>query len=248
MVYCDNILSDAGKINNTILSSPEGSEIVICGECLISETVRLMQNRSYRGQHRSGTILKQADNANLVTLAASAGFLDNIPYSDGPVSITKLRFEGNKENYTGATTAGLIIRSWLTIVEDLRIQNMSGDGLRLSNLSSDEIGLQSTQVNGRIVNNFITGSGGHGIFIEDSQNAVTDWILSDNWIASSGKDGIHLENAVGWFIERNHIYGVPQNAIYPNPLYASSITNNYIESFSDSKLSGTWCGISNIQY
>lgn len=243
VIYCDNKLSDADKINNTILSSPEGSEIVICGECLINETVRLIQNRSYRGQHRSGTILKQADNANLVAIAASSGFLDNNPYTDGPVSITNLRFEGNKENNIEAMTAGLIIRSWLTIVEDLHIQNMPGDGLRLTNLSSDDIGLQSTQVNGRIVNNFITGSGGHGIFIEDSQNAVTDWILSDNWIASSGKDGIHLENAAGWFIERNHIYGVPQNAIYANRLYASSISNNYIESFGDSKISGTWCGI-----
>lgn len=243
MVRCANKLSDAEKINDAIQNSPSGSEIIICGECMINETVKLIQNRSYRGQHRSGTILKQADNANLVAIAASAGFLDNNPYTDGPVSITKLRFEGNKENNPDAMTAGLILRSWLTIAEDLHIRNMPGDGFRLTNLSNDSTGLQSTQVNGRIVNNFITGSGGHGILIEDSQNAVTDWILSDNWIASSGKDGIHLENAAGWYIERNHIYGVPQNAIYANRLWASSISNNYIEGFGEGEKSGTWHGI-----
>ena len=243
MVKCENKLSDAKRINDAISSSPEGSEIVICGECLINKTISLLPNRSYRGQNRSATILRQADNAKLVALAASAGFLDDIPYTDSPFYISNLRFEGNKENNTEIMTAGLIVRSWLSVIEDLHIRSMSGDGLRLTNLSISDTGLRSTQVNGRIVNNFITGSGGHGIFIEDSQNAVTDWILSDNWIASSGKDGIHLENAAGWYIERNHIYGVPQNAIYANRLYASSISNNYIEEFGDSDVSGIWHGI-----
>ena len=42
---------------------------------------------------------------------------------------------------------------------------------------------------------------------------MTDWIIADNWIADSGVDGIHMENVAGWFIERNHIFGVPHHAI-----------------------------------
>jgi hypothetical protein len=98
-------------------------------------------------------------------------------------------------------------------------------------------------VNGRISANFIENSGRHGVYVEDAGNAVTDWILSDNWIANSGVDGIHMDNAAGWVIERNHIYGVPQNAIYAHRLFATSICDNYIEGFGETKELGTWCGI-----
>jgi hypothetical protein len=243
VVRCANTLSDAGRINEAISASPEGAEIVICGECLIDRTIRLLQNRSYRGQSRSGTVLKQADGANLIALLASSGFLENNPYTDGPVYVSHLQLNGNRKNNTETPTAGLILRSWLSVVEDMHIRNMGGDGLRLTNCSENRTGLQTTQVNGRITNNFITHSGGHGIHIEDTQNAVTDWILCDNWIASSGKDGIHMDNAAGWYVERNHIYGVPQNAIHAERLWASSISDNYIEGFGEGDTAGTWHGI-----
>ena len=102
-------------------------------------------------------------------------------------------------------------------------------------------------MNGRIAGNFIENSGGHGVFVEDAGNAeggaVTDWTIADNWIASSGLDGIHLDNAAGWYVQRNHIYGVPQHAIYADNLYATSICDNYIEEFGETKQAGTWCGI-----
>lgn len=243
VIHCKNTLSDAEAINRAISASPEGAEIVICGECLIDKTIRLLDRRSYRGQSRAGTILKQADGANLVAMVASAGFLDNKPYTDGPMSIRDLRLDGNRKNNEQVKTAGLALRSWLSVVEYIHIGNMGGDGLLLTNSSADRTGLRSTQVNGLIANNFITHSGGHGIHIEDSQNAVTDWILCDNWIASSGMDGIHMENAAGWYIERNHIYGVPQNAIFAERLWATSISNNYIEGFGEGEKPGTWHGI-----
>jgi hypothetical protein len=44
-------------------------------------------------------------------------------------------------------------------------------------------------------------------------------------------------------VERNHIYGVPQNAIYAARLFATSIADNYIEGFGESDKPGTWHGI-----
>ena len=243
IIECSNTLKDAERINEAIANSKEGSEIMICGECLINETIRLLDNRSYQGESRTGTILKQADGANLDAIVASSGFLENKPYTDSPVFIRNIHINGNRKNNTKAATAGLVMRSWLSVVEYVQIKNMGGDGIRLTNISSDGTGLKSTQVNGRIANNFITHSGGHGVFIQDSQNAVTDWILSDNWIASSGKDGIHMDNAAGWYVERNHIYGVPQNAIYAHRLFGTSISNNYIEGFGETNKTGNWYGI-----
>lgn len=238
-----NTLGDSARINAVIAASPEGAEIVIRGACLIDEPIRLLGNRSYRGESRTGTVLKQADGADLVALMASSVFLDNKAWTGTPVAIRNLRLDGNRKGNPGSTTAGLVLRSWLSVVEDVHIRDMGSDGLRLTNLSADGTGLETTQVNGRIANCFIERSGRHGIFVQDTQNAVTDWILIDSWIASSGVDGIHLDNAAGWFVERNHIYGVPRHAIFAHRMFATSICDNYIEGFGESDEPGVWHGI-----
>lgn len=243
LVVGTNTLADAAAINAAIAASPAGAEIVIRGPCLINQTIRLLGQRSYQGESRAGTVLRQAPGANLVALMASSVFLDDKDYTGTPVAVRHLTLDGNKAENPDVPTAGLVLRSWLSVVEDVHISRMGGDGLRLTNLSANGTKLKTTQVNGRISGNFIENSGRHGIFVEDTQNAVTDWIVSDNWIASSGADGIHLDNAAGWFIERNHIYGVPQNAIYAHRLFASAICDNYIEGFGEGPQAGAWHGI-----
>lgn len=238
-----NSAGDAAAINAAIAASAEGSEIIIRGRCLIDQTIRLLGNRSYRGESRAGTVLRQADGANLVALVASAEFLDNTEWTGTPVALRHLTLDGNRANNAGAPTAGLVLRSWLSVAEDLHIANMGGDGLRVTSVSADGTGLRNTQVNGRIVGNFIETSGRHGVFVEDPGNSVTDWTLSDNWIASSGADGIHMDNAAGWMVERNHIYGVARDAIYAHRLFATSVCDNYIESFGETDEAGTWCGV-----
>lgn len=120
---------------------------------------------------------------------------------------------------------------------------MGGNGLTLTNPSANGTELENTQVNGQIIGNFIERSGGHGILVADPGNSVTDWNLMNNWIASSGIDGIHLENAAGWVIERNHVYDVPENAIYANRLFGTSISDNYLEGFGETDTADTWYGI-----
>lgn len=235
--------ADAAAINAAIAASPEGAEIVLRGSFLINQTIRLLGHRSYRGESRAGTILKQADGANLVAVVASSGFLDDTSWTGTPVALRHLTLDGNRNNNPEAPTAGLVLRSWLSVVEDVYITNMGGDGLRLTSLSANGTGLKNTQVNGRISDCFIERSGRHGVHIEDPGNSVTDWILRDNWIASSGVDGIHMDNAAGWVVECNHIYGVPQHAIYANRLFATSICDNYLEGFGETEEKGTWCGI-----
>jgi hypothetical protein len=243
LVVGTNTVADAAAINAAIAGSAEGAEVVISGPCLINETIRLLGNRSYRGEGRPGTVLRQADGANLVALVASGGFLDNTAWTGTPLAVRHLTLDGNRANNTRVPTAGLVLRSWLSVVEDLHIANMAGDGLLLTTLSADGTPIANSQVNGRIAASFIENSGRHGICVEDPGNSATDWTLCDNWIASSGADGIHMDNAAGWVVERNHIYGVAHDAIYAHRLFATSICDNYIEGFGETQEPGTWCGI-----
>ncbi|GAA0984053.1 hypothetical protein GCM10009555_057050 [Acrocarpospora macrocephala] len=238
---CNNSATDAATINSAISSSAVGDEIVIDGPCSITATIVLSPSRSYRGDSRS-TVLKQANGANLAALMASAGWVNNTTTTDTPVSVRSLTLDGNKAN-NSAATIGLVVRSWQTTIEDLQVLAFGGNGIRVTNESVNGTQITNTQVNGRIANVFVTGSDSSGIWVQDSGNAVTDWYLVDNWIADSGADGIHLDNAAGWVVERNHVYGVANNAIYANRTFGTSVSDNYIEDFGQNSTTGTYYGI-----
>lgn len=238
---CSNTSTDAATINSTISGSSVGDEIVIDGPCLLNATIVLSPGRSYRGDSRN-TVLKQANGANLTALMASYGFVNNSTTTDDPISVRSLALDGNKANNTQATT-GLVVRAWQSTVEDLQVTNCHGNGIRVTNLSANGTPITNTEVNGRISNVFVTGSDNHGIYIQDTGNAVTDWYLEDTWVAGSGADGIHLDNTAGWAVERNHVYGVGNDAIYANRTFGSSVSDNYIEDFGQSSTAGTYYGI-----
>lgn len=243
IVVGTNTAADADAINAAIAASPEGAEIVLRGRFLITKPIRLLGNRTYRGESRTGTVLRQGEGVNLPVLMASSTYLDNQPWTGTPIAVRHLTLDGNREKNTESRTVGLALRSWLSVVEDVLITRMAGDGLLITSVSADGTALKTTQVNGRVANCLIEGCGGHGVHVQDPGNAVTDWILTDNWIAGSRGDAIHLDNAAGWFIVRNHIYGVGGHAIYAHRLFATSISDNFIEGFGEGEEVGTWCGI-----
>lgn len=197
LVECSGAVSDDERLNAAIAGSPAGAEIVISGRCSIDGTIRLLGDRSYRGTSRTGTVIRQADGANLSALAASDSYLDDTSFTGAPVTLRSLTLEGNRE------------------------ANPSANGTLLGN----------TQVNGRISACHVAESGGSGIRVEDPGNAVTDWQLTDNWIAGAGAAGISLDNTAGWYVERNHVYDVANGAIAAERLFGSSVSGNYVEDF-----------------
>jgi hypothetical protein len=245
-ISCHNRPSDARRINRAIAASSPGSQIVFQGQCLINQVIELLGNRSYRGEG-PGTTLTQANGANLPAILASHGWLDNSDVTSNPVEVSQLQIDGNSANNT-AMTDGIILRSWRSTLSDLYVTNMSQDGIVITNLSQNGTTLDSTEVNGRILDNWVSGTGRYGVYVQDTQNAVTDWQLMNNYISNTASDAIHMDNASGWMVERNHVYSVGGDDIYANRVWGTTISDNYLEDFGHTTTrlasgAGTWYGI-----
>jgi len=241
-VTCVDATQDTATLRNAIAQSHTGDAIHIHEVCLVNQTIVLSGNRTYSGDSRTGTIIRQADGSNLPALLASDSWALDSAATGEPIRIAHLTLDGNSAN--NARTNALVIRSWLTVIEDLQVENAPGDGIQITNLSKNNVPLQNTQVNGTLSDCFITGSGGNGIHVVDTGNSVTDWNLLDSWVATSGQSAILMDNAAGWRIAGNHLYGVPQHGIFASRCYATAIESNYIEDFGDSGGKGnTWYGI-----
>jgi hypothetical protein len=236
-----NTSADAVKLNTAIENSCSGDRIQIHGTCLLNATIVLLGDRTYEGDSRTGTIFRQAGGANLPALLASDSWSDDWTYTGDPIRIAQLTLDGNGSANSG--TNALVIRSWLTVIEDMQVENAPADGIQLTNLSKNGVRLQSSQVNGHISNCLVTNSGAIGIQVVDDSTSVTDWSLLDSWIANSGESAIYLGDAAGWTVRGNHVYGVRQHAIFANGCWATSIDENYIEDFGGSGGSNTWYGI-----
>lgn len=242
-VVCRNDADyDTTALNTAISNSPSGSSIHIHGTCLVNATIILYGDRSYFGDSRTGTIIRQAPGRNLAALVASDSWAENSDASGDPIMLAHLTLDGNKAANSG--TDDLIIRSWLTTVTDIEVTNAPGDGILLTNVSRNGTALApgNTMVNSRYSNLFIQNSGANGFHVIDSGNSITDTDLLDSWIANSGQSAIYLENAAGWKIRGDHLYAVKDDAIYANRCFGTAIESNYIENFGEAG-GGTYYGI-----
>ena len=234
---CTDRTSDAASLQRAINSSSPGAVIEIRGICLLTRGIVFLDYRTYTGYNTAGTILKQDGNMGYVL--ASRAYVDNSSYTGEPATIRDLTVECNG---SGATN-GIVVLNWQADVEHVDVHGCGGSGIVDTNTTADGKAIKNSSVNSRFDNNFISNSGRYGFEIHDSGNSVTDGFLEDNLIAHSGLDGIHLDNAAGWDVSGNHLYGNAWNAIYADRLYGTTISNNYIENFGQGQSSGTWCGI-----
>jgi len=234
---CTDRTSDAASLQRAINSSSPGAVIEIRGVCLLTRGIIFLDNRTYTGYNTTGTVLRQDSNMRYVM--ASQAYADNSSTTGGPVAIRDLTVECNGS----AGTNGIVVLNWQADVEEVDVHGCGGSGIVDTNTTTDGQAIKNASPNSRFDNNFISNSGRYGFEVYDSGNSVTDGFFDDNLIGHSGQDGIHLDNAAGWDVSGNHLYGDSGNAIYANRLYGTTISNNYIEDFGDSQPSGTWSGI-----
>jgi hypothetical protein len=230
-VSCKDNTSDAATLNAAISGSAAGAQIQIHGTCLVNQTVVLYPSRSYLGDSRTGTVIQQANGANLSALVASQGWVTNSSTADAPVTVAHMTLNGNSQNNNGTTA--LVIRSGQTTIEDMEIKYAPADGIQFTSTSQNGTAISTAMVHSRVSNVFVTNSGANGIHVIDPGNAVTDSDALDSWIALSGKSAIAMDNAAGWKLRGNHLYGVQQNAIYAQGCFGTMIEGNYVEDFGD---------------
>jgi hypothetical protein len=237
-VTCTGSTADAAKLQAAINSSAPGSAIEIKGgTCLLKKGISFLGDRTYAGESTTGTVLKQA--AGMSYVLASETYVGNSPTTGQPVTIRDLGVECNGSG----STDGIIILNWHADVENVDVSGCGGSGIVDTNTTANGSAITNTSVNSRFANNFIRNIGRYGFEVRDSRNSVTDGFLDGNLIASCRQDAIHLDNAGGWDISGNHLYGDGEDGIYASRLYGTTISNNYIEDFGARQRSGTWYGI-----
>lgn len=224
-------------LQRAINSSPVGAAIEFRGTCLLPTGLTLPGDRTYTGESTTGTVLKQDGSASYVL--ASSAYADDSTTTGAPLSIRDLTVACDGSG----STDGIVLLNWQANVENVDVSGCGGSGIVDSNTNATGGAITNTSVNSRFDNNFITGSGQYGFYVQDSGNSVTDGFLENNDIASSRLDAIHLDNAAGWNISGNHLYDDGQNGITAYRLFGTTIASNYIEDFGDGKRSGTWYGI-----
>lgn len=234
---CTDSTSDAASLQQAINSSSRGAVVDIKGICLLTRGIVFLSDRTYSGYNTTGTILKQDGDMSYVL--ASQAYADNFSSVGNPVTIRNLTIDCSGSG----STAGIVVLNWQADVQEVDVNDCGGSGIVDTNTNADGGAITNTSVNSRFNNNFINHSGQYGFYVHDSGNSVTDGFLENNLIAYSGLDAIHLDNAAGWDISGNHLYGDTQDGIYAYRLYGTTISNNYIEDFGNKQGSGTWYGI-----
>src|SRR5215468_9810192 len=74
-----NAAADTNQLTNLVASSKDGDLIRIHGACEVNQTIVLLGNRTYEVNSRTGSVIRQADNANLPAVVASDSWANDTP-------------------------------------------------------------------------------------------------------------------------------------------------------------------------
>lgn len=236
-VACRDDPGDAARIQAAIDESASGTVLQIGGTCLLTRGIVLAGDRKYVGGPTTGTVLKQDGPMSFVL--ASSAYVDSSTTTGDPIQIRDLTVACDGSG----STDGIIIMNWQAEVRQVNVHDCGGSGIVDTAVGQNGKAITNTSVNSRFEDNFISDNGHYGIEVRDPGNAVTDGFATDNQIANSGKDGMYLQNAEGWVISGNHLYGTGGNGIDAERLFAATISDNYVEDFGATARSGTWYGI-----
>jgi parallel beta-helix repeat protein len=244
-VSCSGQSGDSTTLSNAIAAVPEGGTLAIAGTCYLTQPLVLTAGKTYEGTTGDGandgvgTVLSQHFSGGY--LVANDAYAGNTA-SDGtglPLTVQDLAI-----NCDSSSTDGLVVMAWQVNVNHV---DATGCESGIVDTNSDAAGQAMpsghTSVNSRFDDNFLQDNADYGFYVDDTQNAVTDGFFDDNQVASSGENAVELDNAAGWNIAGNHLYGDKQDGIYANRMWGSTISDNYIEDFGDGQSSGSWYGI-----
>lgn len=240
----DGITDDTTAIQNAINAAATGSVIFFpAGTYLVSSTIQLVAELAYlgtTGSYGSSTI-KQKNSSNLPAVLAASGWYNNNTFSDNPVRIENLLIDGNNSNNT--TSHGIVLMNYDSIIRECTVINAPGCGIVISSINRSGGTLSNTAVENRIESCKISGAGTHGIWIHDSGNNATDGYLDSCIVSGTTQDGIHMDTAVGWFIQHNHTYATAMNAYELLNCYSTYVIGNEVDGYGNSGTANYYSGI-----
>ena len=219
---CGSSPGDAPRLNSAIRGSQPGDEILITGQCDLVSPVVLLGDRLYQGGSETGTSL--FTERALPEVVASDSYAYNLEPAGDSFTLRDLSI-----NCNGAAV-GLMLRTAQVDVENVQIDNCVYAGLEDTNIDAMGNAETGSSSDGDFRNLFIENCG-DGFLVSDSANSVTDSVLDDSVISSSAHTGIDLGNSDGWVIDGNHLFADSGDAISASRMFATRISNNYIEDF-----------------
>jgi hypothetical protein len=143
----------------------------------------------------NGATLRKRDDGDNYALVVGEDQAKNNAWAGLPIPIRNLRLDGAK---VGAACCGMAMQNWNSRYFNLAVENMSGDGIRLSGTTRNGTVSHNPMANNWIQMVTVSACGGHGIHIADKGGGhLTDWYLGGGWIYDNGGWGIWADECAG---------------------------------------------------
>lgn len=241
------------RIQQGIDESPTGSTVWFpAGVYEITEPVRLLPGRAYAGAGRWGTVIRQADQANIVGPAGVSGVLvpqdwwQNSGFSGEPISLLNLRVDGNRSNNPASDAAGIVLCNYYTVIDGCMIEHTPVDGVLLTDSTRDGTVIGNSSSENRVTGCRIYDAGRHGIHQAlQGQVAHLDGYLTDCTIDGTAGDAVRMDRAAGWVLRRLHAYNVQTGGLVLSRCHGTIVTDCQVEQFGREAAAGVfYAGIS----
>lgn len=243
----DGVTDDTAALQAAHEAAQGATLVYPPGHYIISDTLPLYSKSRYVGQvgHTSSTGGVRIDMpAADAPLMASKGWLDDSAGgASGRLRISGFTLTGNRSN---TSQHGIVIRDFFTTISDVRIFQVGGHGIWMTQLGSGGAAYTAGNlIENRVEDCDIGDLGAGAIYYylgEDDNNKFTDGYLTN---CKAWHDGftpehyVRVGSSVGWKFDGLHVYGdedtadAPDIALYFRNGWNTTINNLYVESWRD---------------
>jgi Pectate lyase superfamily protein len=233
----DGKIDDTRAISAAIAAAPGGTVYFPPGIYVVSKTLVLKAGSTYRGSNPNSSVIKQANDANLIAVMADENYEAKRPTSSSGIQIEDLGIDGNSQNNKHGH--GLLLMVDRSLVRHVLVDFPAEAGIVLIDQNIGGSIITNPAVENRIEDCTITQPGTYGIWVVDTNHSgrQTDGYMLNNVVKNAlGTWGIRVERAAGWFIANNHVYHSAQNAIYLSHAECTYFYCNEIDHFGLTKV------------
>jgi hypothetical protein len=241
---------DKARLDTWLASTPANSTLEFKEGYLVSAPLAYLTGRRYRGRgiaEFSGGGVKLRNGAN-PTDATTAVMVpkewnDNNTAGGNPTIFENFFIDGNAANNTG-TYGCLLLSGFWSRVKECWFANPRLDNVRLTRLMKNGSAASIDMADNWIYNNRfshgLAGTDGAGVrHISTGGNNNADMRCVSNHFENM-QNGILVDDALGWTILDNHIWGRRNGINLTGGWFATRVIGNYIDGFGQEATAGTF--------